>query len=214
MEFIVQGFQQAGVGLVFAVLMYVGHVILVSLRGRKRESWTEWLGLFAPKDLALALRYLGAFLVIGAVFGFAMRWLVPGGEAMAAQSPQHRIASLPWLWLFPAAIAYGFLTTGFTEELLFRGLIGKRFIAWFGYRSGNIAQAVVFAALHVLIVWVGVPDAGPILYILGAGAPGLLGYYAGYAMHERGEGSILYPWMMHAGANFATVMVYVVAPVA
>ncbi|MDZ7774080.1 MAG: CPBP family intramembrane glutamic endopeptidase [Balneolaceae bacterium] len=38
--------------------------------------------------------------------------------------------------------------TALAEEILFRGFLAKRLIAWLGYARGNLLQAVFFGALH------------------------------------------------------------------
>ncbi|GAG68113.1 unnamed protein product [marine sediment metagenome] len=48
------------------------------------------------------------------------------------------------------------LSTGFVEELVFRGLMQKYAIEAFGERIGLIGVAAVFAALH--IGWLSMPD--------------------------------------------------------
>ncbi len=99
--------------------------------------------------------------------------------------------------------------TGFTEELLFRGVLAKRLIHWFGLRVGNVTQAVVFALLHVVIVYAAVPEPGPALVAFAALFPGAMGWLLGWAM-VRDNGSIFAPWLGHSAVNLATVFVYLV----
>lgn len=209
MDFVTKSVAQAVGGLVVATVFWLLYWVVFRLRRRKPQRWSVWLGLHRPPSLRLGLILLGAFLAVGVVIPALSHWLVPGHDAMAATSPQFKIAQLPPGSLLAAALAYAFLMTGFTEELLFRGLLGKRLIHWLGEGSGNVVQAALFALLHVVIVYAAVPQPGLPLVAFAAIFPGLMGWVLGWAMIRDG-GSIFAPWMAHAATNLATVLVYVV----
>jgi len=46
--------------------------------------------------------------------------------------------------LILGALVYGLIQTGLSEEILFRGFLGKRFINKFGFITGNTIQALTF----------------------------------------------------------------------
>lgn len=89
--------------------------------------------------------------------------------------------------------------TGFTEELLFRGVIGgssaRRLSLWWA----NLAQAAIFLAPHLAILSVA-PQAWPLLLVVFASAL-LLGWL------RIVSGSILGPWTVHAAINVTTALI-------
>ena len=139
-QYVVNGIVQAIVAVILASAFYLGHVFLARARGSQRQSWSRWLGLHAPPNGRDAWIFFAAFLGIGAVMALVTRFLLPGCQEMAAQTPQHAIATLPLTGLAVAAPMYAFVQTGFSEELIFRGVLAKRLIQWMGMRWGNLAQ--------------------------------------------------------------------------
>jgi membrane protease YdiL (CAAX protease family) len=96
------------------------------------------------------------------------------------------------------ALLYGVLKTGFSEELLFRGLIagslGRRLPLW----GANLLQGLVFLVPHLFVLKV-MPELWPLLPIVFA-ASLLMGW-----LRIR-SGSILGPWLIHAAANVTTAL--------
>jgi membrane protease YdiL (CAAX protease family) len=144
-------------------------------------------------------RYLAPALAAAAVSAGALAaWhpseaMVRGGSAMRAF---HGLgASGATLVL---ALLYGVLKTGFSEELLFRGLIagslGRRLPLW----VANLLQALVFLVPHLFVLKV-MPELWPLLPIVFA-ASLLMGW-----LRIR-SGSILGPWLIHAAANVTTAL--------
>ena len=96
------------------------------------------------------------------------------------------------------ALLYGVVKTGFSEELLFRGLIagslGRRLpLLW-----ANLLQALVFLLPHILVVVV-MPEVWGLLPVIFAAS-----LFLGWA-RIRSE-SILGPWLVHAAANVAMAL--------
>jgi membrane protease YdiL (CAAX protease family) len=91
------------------------------------------------------------------------------------------------------------IQTSFTEEILFRGFVAKWLINWLGYTPGNLLQALLFGAVHLLI-FAGQEFSfalaiGKVLY------PALGGWIMGYLNERVGNGSILPSWLMHGLTN-------------
>jgi membrane protease YdiL (CAAX protease family) len=100
------------------------------------------------------------------------------------------------------ALLYGVVKTGFSEELLFRGLVagslGRRLpLLW-----ANLLQALVFLLPHLLVVVV-MPEVWGLLPVVFV-ASLFLGW-----VRIRSE-SILGPWLVHAAGNIAMAL-YVAA---
>jgi len=96
------------------------------------------------------------------------------------------------------ALLYGVVTTGFSEEFLFRGLIagslGRRLsLAW-----ANAIQALIFLAPHLLILFVS-PEIWMLLPVIF-----IFALIAGW-LRIRSE-SFFGPWMIHAAGNVTVAL--------
>lgn len=93
------------------------------------------------------------------------------------------------------ALIYGIVKTGFSEELLFRGLIAGSLSRRLSLLWANLGQALVFLLPHVLLLFV-MPQMWPVLVAVFAGA-----LFVGWARIR--SGSVLGPWLAHASLNVA-----------
>ena len=113
---------------------------------RKKQNFFSWIGLKriqTEKKATLLLWFFGA----AAAFGLAsllLPWITKGTEAALATA---RFSGLGWSVL-PAVAVYAVFSTAFWEECLFRGFLLKRLAHRFGFRAGNIVQAVIFGLMH------------------------------------------------------------------
>jgi len=115
-------------------------------------------------------------------------------------SPQKPMIGLGWspqAWVI--ALSYGIFQNGFTEELLFRGLLAgalhRRMSLW----AANLVQALIFFLPHLAMVVFLAPSLWMIL-------PGLLIGSLIMGWQRMKSGSILGAWIMHAAANTTTCM--------
>ncbi len=98
--------------------------------------------------------------------------------------------------LIGAALLYGFVATGFPEEVLFRGLIGGAFFRRFTFWRANVLQAAVFLLPHLLILLIA-PKLWPLAVVLPFG----LGLVCGWLRHVSGSAGP--PAVVHAAGNIA-----------
>ena len=146
---IVSSFTTAG-----AVLAITGaYVFIVHLAWR--ISWTEAIAR-TGLTLGAATWWLISLAVLPLWLGYA--WLSYGWMPIAAEdtgSSYHAILGQGLnATTTTAAIAYGVISAGFGEELLFRGLIGGALARRLGAWQANTVQALVFLAPHLLILLV------------------------------------------------------------
>ena len=201
---------QSLVILFFVFLLWSGHVLLTALRKKKRTGFGVWSGLVSTRrSFAELVGVAVVAVVVGAGLStFAYLW-VPGqaGFVASEHSPAVKYAAFGSpLWIGIAVLAYGYLGTGFWEELFFRGVIAKRLISWFGFWPGNFAQGLIFAGLHH----------GMLLLVLPGAALGLHGFTFVWTMtaslaslwynEKRAAGSIVGSWLIHGGVNVGTVV--------
>jgi membrane protease YdiL (CAAX protease family) len=100
------------------------------------------------------------------------------------------------------AFLNGVIQTGFTEELLFRGLIAGSLSRRLPFLWANLTQALIFLLPHLLVLMV-MPEMWPVLPLVFVGA-----LFLGWIRIK--SGSILGSWLMHAFGNFAWAMMVAV----
>jgi membrane protease YdiL (CAAX protease family) len=169
---------------------------------RKRSGYRQWVGLTSPtaRSMIWALAILGVWsaLTTGLYFLPAFTELA-AGEGTVAGTIRATGFSVEALILI-AILAL--LKTGLSEEILFRGLIAKRFINALGFGIGNALQAAIFGAVHLAIFLI--PGGPEFTWTLGALVflvPGLAGWLMGYANERLGNGSIAPGWLIHGFGN-------------
>ena len=87
-------------------------------------------------------------------------------------------------------------STGFLEEVGFRGFLGKRLIGRFGFAIGNSLQALIFGVAHINLSM----SFSSVVFVIAV--TGGLGWIFGYITEKQAGGSINYAWALHAFANF------------
>ncbi|MEQ8934224.1 MAG: CPBP family intramembrane glutamic endopeptidase, partial [Amphiplicatus sp.] len=186
---------QLGVVLVLCFMLW-------AIFGRKAGSFARYVGLVAPTrramGWALALALVVGPLTVAYYYFSPLRDLASGPNTVAGE-----IRAMGFSLETVAVIAIlGFVKTALAEEIFFRGLIAKRLINLAGFWPGNIMQATLFAAVHLLLFAVpGGPAfswalAGPMLAIL------LVTSLVKVWLNERiGNGSIAPGWLIHGALN-------------
>jgi uncharacterized protein len=187
------------VSALVSTLIQVGIVFLLALAAwliaRRRQEFRPFVGL-----VAAPLRVL----LIGIAIGLASAVLLlslPGMEAMAggqgsvaAELSGGTVVETAMLVAMAAL-----LKTSFSEELLFRGVIGKRLISWLGFQAGNAIQAVLFGAVHLLLLLI--PTATVPAVAMLVAFTTIMGWVNGWLNERLGGGSILPGWAVHGAAN-------------
>ncbi len=179
--------------------------------GRKNAALREWLGLIsAPsgwwkKSLLL---WLLVYVISVPLFHFgplaelATAEGTVGGRLVEAGMSGETVGVI---------LLMALIKTALTEELFFRGLIAKRLINRFGFAAGNMAQALIFGAVHLAIL--AVPGAPPATVLTISGMfllPMFAGWLMGYANERYGNGSILPGWLIHAAGNLVSYITFAI----
>ncbi|WP_429911811.1 CPBP family glutamic-type intramembrane protease [Glycocaulis sp.] len=195
----IQELMNAGIQIALALLV----VFLVWLIfARKSSGFLKFAGLYGAPVKAMGIALIAA--LIFAPLTIAM-FMLPG-LADAAAGPDTVTGRVQALGMTPETIAIiliiAFLKTSGSEEILFRGLIAKRLIAWLGFGVGNTIHALIFASIHLLIfVAPGGPAFDPVLAaaLIGVGFTG--GWVMAWINEKRADGSIAPSWLMHGLTN-------------
>lgn len=191
---IVSALLQVGIVLVLGAIVYWA-------MKRPEGSFLRFVGLYrAP------LRAIGIGLLAGLVLTVLIL-LIPGIAELASSrgtvagdASGGELSTSVVLGLVIAAV----FKTSLSEELLFRGLIGKRLIALMGFQTGNLIQAALFGLVHLLLLLV--PAATVALVLAMVLITGVSGWINGWLNERLGGGSILPGWAAHAAANLSAYL--------
>lgn len=177
---------------------------------RKAAGFFDYVGLRRPTRKAMGMGVLIGLVVspltIGLMSVAGLRDVLLHPESFTWQLSLLRQESGLFVMMTLAIIGAG-IRTALAEEILFRGFVAKRLIAWRGFWAGNVIQAVVFGAVHsLLFVAAGLP-----MGITGGlavfGVPTVMALLMGWLNERFGNGSIWPGWSTHAVSNLITFVV-------
>lgn len=186
---IISAMLQVGVVLVIAGAVYLA-------MGRRDGSFARFVGLYRAPLRAIAAGAAFGLVMVGAILAIpGMAEMGSARGTVAGDAVQTGLTASVAIGLIVAAV----FKTSLSEELLFRGLIGKRLIAWLGFQAGNFIQAMLFGLVHLLLLLV--PAASTMLVLSLVLVTGISGWINGWLNERWGGGSILPGWTAHAVAN-------------
>jgi len=184
---------QVGAVLVIAAMIY-------ALFG-KRSGFRHYIGLTPTTAIAAGAAILWGIAPVLVLVGF------PGIRAMAG-GDHSAVGVVAGSGLTPAIAATlaikALLQTSLSEELLFRGLIGKRLIGRFGFAIGNGMQAVAFGLVHLSLL--AIPQASLPLVLAMVAFTGVMGWVNGWLNERLGNGSIVPGWIAHGLTNLLSYL--------
>ena len=143
------------------------------------------------------IRYIGYSLgVTLAAVALLIIWPPPLGPLVREGSAMGSFAGLGLsVQTIVMALLYGVVKTGFSEELLFRGLIAGSLSRRLPLVWANIVQALIFLAPHLLLLFI-MPEMWGLLPLVFFGA-----LLKGWLRIK--SGSIIGPWLIHGCVNMA-----------
>lgn len=184
-------------------------VVYVATRRRVRGFWA-YIGFKRAPG-----RMVGTSATVGVGISLIMLWILSAPELRQLMfDPSTQTGRLSALGdesgvvaLLVVALIQAIVATALAEEILFRGFIAKRLIAWRGFLLGNILQAVLFGAVHwVLFVGADTPLTLARWFFVFL-IPTLQGWLIGWLNEKHANGSIVPGWTMHAVGNALTFIV-------
>ena len=186
---------QVGFAIFIAAIAYL-------LAGKSRGNFFRFAGLIAPPADGVRFALIAAMIVpplaIAGIYFSPLRDLASGPNTV----PGAIRALGPTPEAFGVIALTAIFKTALAEEILFRGVIGKTLIRWFGFAAGNSAQALVFGSIHLLIFAVpGAPALTPLLALSIAALPTIEGFVFGWINEKKAGGSIAPGWISHALTN-------------
>lgn len=183
--------------ILFAIIPFIWWVITA----RKKENFFKWIGLKKLKKESSIIRTLFITVAATLIYSVLTSYVIKNLEGVATATSQ--FAGQGYIGI-AAALAYGYLRTGLSEELIFRGFLLKRLSTKFGYVTGNILQALLFGLLHGVPFGIATKNIG--VAILLTLFPGAFGYFQGWLNEKRFSGSIIPSWILHGTINFISVI--------
>ena len=183
---VISAFVQLALALVIPGIWWA-----VSTRGS--VGFAAWIGLRRPAWDTHWTRVTSTVLVwvlIGGALVVLLQSQVPGASAS-------RVAGLGVSGIVPV-LFQSLVQTSLSEEIVFRGFLGKRFIARWGFAVGNAVQAAVFGLMHV-VMFASALD--PTRLVLVGALTGASGWLVGWLNERQAGGSILPGWALHASVN-------------
>ncbi|MCT4598266.1 MAG: CPBP family intramembrane metalloprotease [Vallitalea sp.] len=182
----------------FGVIFTVS-VIIYLIFCREKKGYFKWIGLYKPKNNAWIMNACIIFIIsfiimVGPIIIFLSTGYLSSELLRTEFTGKGLSTGILISILFKAIIQ-----TALTEEILFRGLIGKRVARKFGYLTGNITQAIIFGLPHGLpfILMYDKYLFGLIMFITAS----ITGFLEFYINEKKGEGSILPSTCIHAFTN-------------
>lgn len=181
---------------ILTAFLQVGIVLFLALVVRlaiDRTGVGFWAGVGlkrAPWKPVLIGATGGGLLAAALVLTPGVATMATGKNSIVGEAGRGAYAVLAIIALFK---------TSLSEEILFRGLIGKRLIAWLGFQWGNGIQAVLFGLMHLVLLLV--PTMSTLAVMLAVAMTGTGGWLSGWLNERMGQGSILPSWAAHGTAN-------------
>ncbi len=161
---------------------------------RNKETFFKWIGV---KSIEISkIKEVVKYSMLVLLFYFPLSYFIlkilEDVEVASSEFTGLGIVALP------SVLVYAFITTGLSEEILFRGFLLKRFSNKFDLKLGNIIQASLFALIHGIMFFTLTNVTNTIIIII---FTAVIGWIMGYINEEKADGSIVPSWILHGISN-------------
>lgn len=165
------------------------------LSAKKKQSFLAWIGVYkipVKKKVQLFIMITIFVVFTSIVFSTIIPQLLGNIANATTQEEGKGIGSIP------SILVYSYIQTGLSEELFFRGFIGKRLINKLGFIFGNALQALIFGVIHCLFFITQI-DLWRCL-VFGT-LVAIIAWVQGFLNEKVGEGSLVPSWLSHGTMN-------------
>ena len=167
------------------------------ITARKKESFWSWIGFkkIKTENKKKFMLFLLCCCIVCYALGQLAIWLRGDLEAADSFYKGMGVAAIP------SILMYSLGQTALSEEILFRGFLLKRLQAKWGFSAATVIQAVIFGALHLLMVW------GQVNFIAGfviVVYPMVMAVLFSWINEKKAGGSIYPSWIIHSILNSVT----------
>ncbi len=191
--------------IIFTLIPFIFYLF----RKDKTVTFFKYLGLYKPTTKSIALVLVVILISITSMISLA---LVNDGIRQAMFSPESvtgkfRAMGFSTLTIISLLIM-ALIKTSLSEEIFFRGFLGKQLINKLGFKRGNLLQAAIFGLLHLLLFWILTKTTLVPLIVITVFST-LMGWIIGYIKEKYANGSIIPGWVAHGLGN--TISYFIIA---
>ncbi|MBO3446131.1 MULTISPECIES: CPBP family intramembrane glutamic endopeptidase [Clostridia] len=169
------------------------------ITARKKENFFSWIGIKKVdgdyKKIFTCIFIFVFSCIISQVF--LVPNLVPDNVTIQSSYAGKGISALIPILLF------SMINTGLSEEIFFRGFLGKRLCSKFGFTAGNLIQGLLFGLLHGAMLFIVITPFKALIITL---ITGFGGWLLGYTAEKASGGSIIPSWLIHGIGNLILSM--------
>ena len=174
--------------IVFSLIPFLCWLI----KYKKQDNFFKWIGLYKPVKLVSNKKATIAMVIYFAAF--ILSYII-------SKEVSSNFENMGAVGIVPSLIVC-FIQNGLSEEILFRGFIGKRLIAKFGKVSGILMQAVLFGFMHIALALAMNLPINISLMVSYFIIPTIAGWMLGYIDEKIYNGSIIPSIVLHGIVNF------------
>lgn len=190
--------------LLFTLIPFIVHLI----KAKSYKGFFSATGLYQAPAKTMLLALCAALLLAAGGIGLALSNTVIKAATVGPGTVQETIRALGSVQeKIIVILIISLLKTSLSEELFFRGFIGKLLIAKLGFKYGNLLQAFIFGIVHVLL-FLTLSKVGVTFLVFAFLLPAAGGYFAGYLNQKLGKGSVFPGWLMHGLGNVISYSVF------
>jgi uncharacterized protein len=188
-----------------SALLQVGVVLVIAaavwLATRRRERFRRFVGLTGAPWHVVAASLIGGAVVAFLITRLPAVQMMGGGErTVVGEAVRGGLSAEVAAILAIRAL----VQTSLSEELLFRGLIGRNLIRRLGFAAGNAIQAVLFGLVHLLLL---LSPTASLAFVLSLVLfTGIAGWVIGWVNERMAGGSILPGWAIHGAGNLTAYL--------
>ena len=169
---------------------------------RKKESFFKWIGLKKIVINGSMLKFITLILIISVGYIFLIS-IIMSELVSKTDIATNQFYKQGWVAL-PSILFYAVIQTGLSEEIFFRGFLGKRLINKYNFLVGNTVQAIMFGLLHGIPF--GFATNNILVTILLTLLPGAFGWFQGWINEKYSSGSIIPSWIIHSLMNILSAL--------
>ena len=181
---------------VFIGLPFICYLIFV----KEKTGFFKWIGLYIPNKATwiksgVVVFFASMILMVGTLIVFLELGVISKDMLNSFNISEHKF-SIEFVFI---VLIKAIFQTALSEEIFFRGFIGKTIARKFGYIKGNIIQAIMFGLPHGLpFILVYKAYAFGVAFFISAAIAGFMHFYLN---EKQANGSILPSITVHGIMN-------------
>ncbi|MBA3283548.1 MAG: CPBP family intramembrane metalloprotease [Nitrosopumilus sp.] len=189
--------------IVFTLIPFIFYLF----RKDKKISFSKYIGFTKPTRTSIVYSIGVALLIL--FIGIIGIFLSEGFKE-AVHAPSSVTGKFMTMGLNPitfvSILIMALLKTSLSEEIFFRGFIGKQLINKLGFKRGNLLQGIIFGLVHFFLLLFLIKSSIFTLIIIFI-FTSFAGWMIGYIKEKYANGSIIPGWIAHGIGNTISYLV-------